>query len=77
MENIFDFKPTNEELEDIFGDVISKDDYLTNRTEADELLGDLYSLFVYRGQKTEAETYLTKITNQAYANSLKETSFNF
>lgn len=75
MENIFDFNPTSQELEDLFGAEISKDDYLKNRSKDDERLGDIYSLLVYRDEIEQADKFWAQIADKNYALSLKETFF--
>lgn len=72
MKTIFDFSVTDIEMDDLLGQPMSSDEYVTLRTNPDEVLGDIYCLLAYRGKTVEAEEILNQISDKNYATSLKE-----
>ncbi len=75
METIFDYSPSDSEMEDLLGVVLTKEKYIEKRTESDEILADLYALFMYRKDQASANKYLDSINNKEFAESLKNSFF--
>ncbi len=75
METIFDYSPSEKEMEDLLGDVVTKDKYNEMRTDGDEVLADLYALFMYRKDEASATKYLDSISKKDFAESLKASFF--
>ena len=63
METIFDHKITADEQIELFGEVISKQDYLSLVTLPASALDAIHALYVLRGDIRKAEEYMDRIAD--------------
>jgi hypothetical protein len=70
METIFDHNPTREELENICGETVTRENHMMWQT-ADSLYAEIYWLYEIRGDMATAGKYLDKITDPQYRSDVQ------
>lgn len=65
-ETIFDLKPTESELIELFGSPLSREQYDASPSSPDGDNADLYRLSMLRGDSAKANMYLSKIRDKQF-----------
>ena len=66
METIFDHNPTREELTNLLGSAIPREEYFAAATNQESEYGELYRLFMLRNDPARAGRFLDLITDPIY-----------